>query len=104
MFNNQFIFSKIKFLIFSLKKIIFLIWIEYETGDQGYPIFNGYGDEIINFNNPGWIRVLGDMLGIQGRGETISLLGPRPAPLPCLVWIAQRKQIKEMRQVVILVH
>ena len=53
MFNNKFIFSKIKFLIFSLQKKLFF---RFESGmgrDQGYPISNGYGDDIINFNPSG---------------------------------------------------
>ena len=67
MFNNQFIFSKIKFLRFSLKKIIFLIWIGYETGSR-YPIPDRYKDGIINFKLSGIGYEYGDMLGSRDKG------------------------------------
>jgi len=66
MFNNQFIFSKIKFLRFSLKKIIFLIWIGYETGSR-YPIPDRYKDGIINFKLSGIGYEYENTFGSRGR-------------------------------------
>ena len=69
MFNNHFIFSRIKFLIFFYKKKLLF---EFESGtcqDQGYPIPNGYEDGIINFNPSSTGYRYGDMLGSRGRGD-----------------------------------
>jgi len=45
MFNNQFVFSKIKFLIFSLQKKYFsnLNWVQDWVGDTQYPTGTGMG-------------------------------------------------------------
>ena len=66
MFNNQFIFSKIKFLIFFYKKKYFSKWCV-ERG-WGYPIPDGYGDGTINSNPSGIGYGYGDMLRSRGKG------------------------------------
>ena len=66
MFNNQFFFSKIKFLIFFTKKKYFSKWCV-EPG-WGYPIPDGYGDGTINSNPSGIEYGYGDMLRSRGKG------------------------------------
>jgi len=92
MFNNQFIFSKIKFLIFFLqKKNIFLIWMVYGMGSgisNTRRVPDGYRDGTINLYPSGIGYEYEDMLGSRskGLGRQYSYLS-RPIAMSMYIYI-----------------